>query len=73
MKRFAEGLQLSPVWWWGSVGAVVVVALIFFAAGSLPAALVCLACAGAIAALAVSSGAGRASREGDPERGQGEL
>jgi hypothetical protein len=56
MKRFADRLNLPPVWWWGSVAAVAVVALIFLAAGSTAAFLVCLVCAAGIAALALSAG-----------------
>jgi hypothetical protein len=55
MKRFADSLNLPPVWWWGSVAAVAVVALIFFAVGSTAAGLICLLCAAGIAALAMST------------------
>jgi hypothetical protein len=53
MQRYIQSLGLSARWWWGSVGGVVLIALIFLGAGSMAAALVCLACALAIAALAL--------------------
>lgn len=55
MLRFVQDLGLSARWWWGSVAGVFVLALIFLAAGSVAAALVCVAFAGAIAALALSA------------------
>jgi hypothetical protein len=55
MQRFADSLNLPPVWWWGSVAAVALVALIFLAVGSTAAFLICLVCAAGIAALAASA------------------
>jgi hypothetical protein len=55
MQRYVQSLGLSARWWWGSVAGVVAVALIFLAAGSFPAALVCLLFAAAIAVLAFYS------------------
>jgi hypothetical protein len=56
VKRFADRLNLPPVWWWSSVAAVAVVALIFLAVGAIVAFLVCLLCAVGIAVLALSAG-----------------
>ena len=53
MQRYIQSLGLSARWWWGSVGGAVLIALIFLAAGSMAAALVCLAFAVAIAALSL--------------------